>query len=182
MNFDNKNNFGDLSGLLIRKMIMSDLEQVVAIDQVSFSLPWPARSFQFELTDNPASRCWVVEKRPAGLIESQNVKEETCGTVNYQIIAMIVGWLILDELHIATIATHPDFRKQGIGKKLLTYALKSARDEGATRSFLEVRESNKTAINMYTSFGFVEDGRRKEYYKDNHEDAILMTLNDLSHL
>src|SRR5690606_11661158 len=150
---------------------------VVAIDQVSFSLPWPARSFQFELTDNPASRCWVIEKRPAGLNVSHNLNEGTCGTVNHQIVAMIVSWLILDELHIATIATHPEFRRQGIGKKLLTHALKSAREEGVIRSFLEVRETNETAINMYKSFGFVEDGRRKEYYKDNHEDAILMTLN-----
>ncbi|NJN80074.1 MAG: ribosomal protein S18-alanine N-acetyltransferase [Anaerolineales bacterium] len=148
---------------VIRKMIMNDLEQVVAIDQVSFSLPWPARSFQFELTDNPASRCWVVE-------------------LDKKIIAMIVSWLILDELHIATIATHPDFRKQGIGKKLLTHALKSAKDEGVIRSFLEVRESNEVALKMYRNFGFVEDGRRKEYYKDNGEDAILMTLNNLSHL
>lgn len=144
-------------------MILGDLEQVVAIDQVSFSLPWPARSFQFELADNPTSRCWVVE-------------------LDKKIITMIVSWLILDELHIATIATHPDFRKQGIGRKLLLYALKSARDEGVIRSFLEVRESNEVAIKMYKNFGFVEDGRRKEYYKDNNEDAILMTLNDLNHL
>lgn len=153
----------DGSPLLIRKMILGDLEQVVAIDQVSFSLPWPARSFQFELADNPTSRCWVVE-------------------LDKKIITMIVSWLILDELHIATIATHPDFRKQGIGRKLLLYALKSARDEGVIRSFLEVRESNEVAIKMYKNFGFVEDGRRKEYYKDNNEDAILMTLNDLNHL
>lgn len=144
-------------------MILADLEQVVAIDQVSFSLPWPPRSFQFELTDNPASRCWVVE-------------------LDNKIIAMIVSWLILDELHVATIATHPEFRRQGIGKTLLTHALKSAREEGVVRSFLEVRASNQAAIEMYKSFGFVEDGRRKEYYKDNHEDAILMTLSDLSHL
>jgi ribosomal-protein-alanine N-acetyltransferase len=45
----------------IRKMTLDDLEQVVALDQMSFSLPWPARSFQFELTDNPASRSWVAE-------------------------------------------------------------------------------------------------------------------------
>jgi ribosomal-protein-alanine N-acetyltransferase len=144
-------------------MILADLEQVVAIDQVSFSLPWPPRSFQFELTDNPASRCWVVE-------------------LDNKIIAMIVSWLILDELHVATIATHPEFRRQGIGKTLLTHALKSAREEGVVRSFLEVRASNQAAIEMYKSFGFIEDGRRKEYYKDNHEDAILMTLSDLSHL
>lgn len=153
----------DLSGFSIRKMILADLEQVVAIDQVSFSLPWPPRSFQFELTDNPASRCWVVE-------------------LDNKIIAMIVSWLILDELHVATIATHPEFRRQGIGKTLLTHALKSAREEGVVRSFLEVRASNQAAIEMYKSFGFIEDGRRKEYYKDNHEDAILMTLSDLSHL
>jgi ribosomal-protein-alanine N-acetyltransferase len=140
---------------------MNDLEQVVAIDRVSFSLPWPARTFQFEVTDNPTSRCWVVE-------------------VDKKIIDIIVSWLILDELNIATIATHPDFRMQGVGKKVLLHALKTARDEGVIRSFLEVRESNDAAIKMYTSFGFVEDGRRKEYYKDNNEDAILMSLNDLS--
>ena len=148
---------------VIRKMIMKDLDQVVAIDQVSFSLPWPKRSFQFELTDNPASRSWVIEW-------------------NEKIVAMIVSWLILDELHIATIATQPDFRRQGLGRKLLNHALLTAREEGAVRAFLEVRESNAVAINMYRSFGFVEDGRRKEYYKDNNEDAVLMSLNDLYHL
>lgn len=163
MNLDKQNNFGDLLGFMIRKMILGDLEQVVAIDQVSFSLPWPARSFQFELTDNPASRCWVVE-------------------LDEKIVAMIVSWLILDELHVATIATHPEFRRQGIGKKLLLHALKSARSEGVTRSFLEVRENNQAAIQMYKSFGFVEDGVRKEYYKDNNENAVLMSLNDLEHL
>lgn len=149
--------------LVIRKMAMEDLEQVIAIDQVSFSLPWPSRTFQYELTDNPASRCWVAE-------------------LDGRVAAMLVGWLIVDELHIATIATHPDFRGQGVGKAILLHALRSARDEGVLKSFLEVRASNVTAQKMYKSFGYVEDGRRKEYYKDNAEDAILMSLNDLNHL
>ena len=148
---------------VIRKMTLDDLEQVVAIDQVSFSLPWPQRSFRFELTDNETSRCWVAD-------------------LNGRVIAMIVGWLILDELHIATIATHPEFRGRGIGRQLLLHALKAAKAEGAVKSFLEVRESNVVAQEMYIKFGFVEDGRRKEYYKDNNEDAILMTLNDLDRL
>ena len=148
---------------VIRKMTLDDLEQVVAIDQVSFSLPWPQRSFRFELTDNETSRCWVVD-------------------LDGRVIAMIVSWLILDELHIATIATHPEFRGQGIGRQLLLHALKAAKTEGAIKSFLEVREGNLVAQEMYTKFGFVEDGRRKEYYKDNNEDAILMTLNDLDRL
>ncbi len=145
---------------LIRKMIREDLEQVVAIDQVSFSLPWPARSFQFELTDNPASRSWVIE-------------------ADGHIIAMLVAWLIVDEIHIATIATHPDHRQQGIGKKLLLHTLQSAKEEGAVTSFLEVREGNTAALEMYRKFGYVESGRREGYYKDNNEDAILMTLDPL---
>jgi ribosomal-protein-alanine N-acetyltransferase len=140
-------------------MTEADLEQVVAIDQVSFSLPWPARSFYYELTDNLASRCWVAE-------------------ADGRVAAMMVGWLIVDELHVATIATRPDYRGRGIGKKLMLYALHTAGDEGVVRSFLEVRDSNAVALSMYRNLGFVVDGRRKEYYKDNNEDAILMSLND----
>ena len=145
----------------IRKMTLDDLEQVIAIDQTSFSLPWPARSFHFELTDNPASRCWVAD-------------------LDGRVIGMVVAWLIVDEIHIATIAAHPDFRKQGIGKSLLLHTLKSAKEEGAVTSFLEVRESNATALEMYRKFGFVESGRREGYYKDNYEDAILMSLESLN--
>ncbi len=143
--------------LLIRRMNMKDLEQVIAIDQASFSLPWPPRSFQFELTDNPSSRSWVAE-------------------LDGRTVGILVLWLIVDEAHIATLATHPDFRRQGISKALLTHALKSAMEEGATRSFLEVRVGNLAAQELYRGFGFVEDGRRPRYYKDNNEDAILMSL------
>lgn len=140
----------------IRKMTPEDLEQVIAIDQVSFSLPWPPRSFRFELTDNPASRCWVAE-------------------VDGRVAGMLVGWMIVDEIHIATIATHPDFRRRGIGQALLAHTLQAAMEEGAISSFLEVRESNDAALEMYRKFGYVESGRREGYYKDNDESAILMT-------
>lgn len=164
MNSNSLPNSEDQSGLLIRRMTHADLEQVIAIDQVSFSLPWPQRSFQYELDENFVSRCWAAE-------------------VDGRVAAMMVGWMMVDELHIATIATHPEYRGRGIGKKILVHALCIARDnEGLVRAFLEVREGNVIARQMYASLGFVEDGRRKEYYKDNHEDAILMSLNDLTHL
>ncbi|HMZ07291.1 MAG TPA: ribosomal protein S18-alanine N-acetyltransferase [Anaerolineales bacterium] len=163
MNLVPPNPHTDLSGLYIRKMTEDDLDQVVVIDQVSFSLPWPARSFRFEVMDNESSRCWVA-------------------VIDKQIVAMIVSWLLVDELHVATIATHPDFRERGIGKRLLVHALLAAKAEGATSSILEVRASNQAALKMYHGFGYVEDGRRKEYYKDNNEDAILMSLNGLDHL
>lgn len=140
----------------IRKMTLDDLPEVTAIDRASFSLPWPERSFRFEITDNPASRCWVAE-------------------ADGRVIGMIVVWLIVDEAHIATLATRAEFRRQGIGTKLLVHALNAAQAEGAVSSFLEVRESNRAAQQMYRRFGFVENGRRPRYYKDNNEDAILMS-------
>lgn len=146
--------------VVIRKMRMEDIEQVIAIDRLSFSLPWPERSFRFELTDNPASRCWVAE-------------------VDRKIAGMIVVWLIVDEVHVATIATHPDFRRQGIAKNLLSYALQNLSTEGAQSSFLEVRASNLAAQEMYRKFGYEESGVRRRYYRDNDEDAILMTLSGI---
>jgi ribosomal-protein-alanine N-acetyltransferase len=147
--------------VILRKMTLNDVEQVIAIDQISFSLPWPVSSFRYELTENLASRCWVAE-------------------ADERVAAMLVAWFIVDEIHIATIATHPDFRKQGIGEKLLLHTLQSAKIEGAVSSFLEVREKNAAAINMYHKFGYVESGRRVGYYKDNNEDAILMNLEPLN--
>ena len=87
--------------------------------------------------------------------------------------------LFVDEVHIATLATHPDFRRQGIAQKLLTHTLRYTSDEGAVSSFLEVRESNLAAQEMYCKFGYENTGRRKRYYKDNDEDAILMTLSKI---
>ena len=145
----------------IRRMTIDDLAQVVAIDKASFSLPWPERSFRFEISDNSASRAWVAEE-------------------DGKVVGAIVAWLLVDEAHIATIATHPDFRRQGIASKLLSHALRMMMNEGALTSVLEVRESNLAAQEMYRKFGFEESGRRPRYYKDNSEDAILMALEKIS--
>jgi len=144
----------------VRRMTLEDVPAIVELDKLSFSLPWPEKSFRFELTDNPASRCWVIE-------------------ADGRIVGMIVVWLLVDEAHIATIATHPDRRRQGIARKLLSYALRYLSKEGAVSSFLEVRESNLAAQEMYRKFGYEAVGRRKRYYKDTDEDAILMSLNNL---
>jgi ribosomal-protein-alanine N-acetyltransferase len=87
-----------------------------------------------------------------------------------------VLWMIVDEAHIATIATHPDYRRQGIAKRLLVKALEFAQTEGARSALLEVRAGNRAAQEMYRKFGFEVVGRRERYYKDNYEDAVLMTL------
>jgi ribosomal-protein-alanine N-acetyltransferase len=144
----------------IRRMTLQDVPAVVALDKISFTLPWPERSFRLELTENPASRSWVVE-------------------LDGRIVGMIVAWLLVDEAHIATFAVHPDYRRLGIATKLLTHVLRSMSMEGAVTSFLEVREGNTAAQAMYRRFGYEVTGRRKNYYRDNDEDAILMTLYSL---
>ncbi len=140
-----------------------DVPRVHEIDMISFSLPWPERSFQFELTGNPASRCWVAE-------------QDGC------LVAMLVLWLIMDEAHIATIAVHPDYRRRKIAERLLIFSLQQAKSEGARRVFLEVRSGNTSAKKLYGKFGFTVDGIRKGYYKDNNEDATLMSLASLDNL
>ena len=145
----------------IRKMTLQDVPAVAELDRNSFSLPWPERAFVFEVAANPAARCWIAEDEHG------------------RIVGMLVMWLIVDEAHIATLASHPEFRKQGIGAHLLTQALQAARAEGARRALLEVRAGNEAAQAMYRKFGFEAAGRRQRYYKDNGEDAILMMLDHL---
>ncbi len=147
--------------VVIRRMTMQDVPAVSQIDKMSFSLPWPEHSFQYEVSENRAARCFVAE------------------TEDRRIAAMVVSWVIVDELHIATLATPPDFRRRGLGERILKEALVDGQQAGAHLAFLEVRAGNETAQAMYRKFGFAVSGRRPRYYRDNGEDAILMTLEPL---
>ena len=154
----------DQPALTIRHMQIEDIDQVVEIDQRSFSLPWPRSSFRYEVTENKASRLWVAEILNAG---------------RPAVVGMLVCWLILDEAHIGTIAVDTDYRRQKIAEKMLLLAFKELHHEGVLKVFLEVRRSNEAALTLYRKLGFIEEGVRKRYYKDNQEDAILMEMPDL---
>jgi len=143
--------------LLVQKMTVEDIPAAHELDVLSFSLPWPERSLRYEVSDNSSARCWVAKNEG-------------------QLVGMLILWMIMDEAHIATIATHPNFRRVGVGSQLLENALQSAIAEGARTAFLEVRAGNSAAQDMYKKFGFTVDGRRTRYYKDNQEDAVLMSL------
>lgn len=145
---------------IVRPMRIDDLPQVQAVDETSFSNPWPKNAYRFELLENQNGHCWVAE-------------------VDSRIAGMIVCWLILDEIHIATIAVHPDYRQQGIGKQMVIAALEALIPQGALLATLEVRAGNIVAQNLYRFFGFEQVGLRKRYYKDSGEDAILMTVEPL---
>jgi ribosomal-protein-alanine N-acetyltransferase len=148
-----------------RPMVLSDVEQVHALDQASFTLPWPERSFRYEVTQNNNAILWVAEVSDEGRAPS--------------IAGMIVIWLVIDEAHIGTIAVHPDYRRHGIARRLLARTLLESKSRGAHRAFLEVRRSNLAAQALYREFGFLEVGVRPRYYQDNREDALLLTLDRL---
>ena len=151
--------------LRFRHMRLEDIEQVHAIDILSFPLPWSERSYRFEVTENQHSRTWVAEALD--------------GHGRARVVGMIVVWIILDEAHVATIAIQPDFRRMHIGQRLLALALEDAVQDGAKLAYLEVRRSNLGAQNMYHQFGFVVNGLRPKYYVDNGEDALLMMLSPI---
>jgi ribosomal-protein-alanine N-acetyltransferase len=148
----------------IRRMTVEDVPEVYALDVLSFNLPWTQRSFLYEVKENANARNWVVD----GFLSGRQ-----------RLVAMLVIWLILDEAHIATLAIHPEFRRQGIARRLLQTALNASYNEGACRAYLEVRAGNVAALAMYHELGFEVVGRRPRYYHDNNEDALLMTLENL---
>ena len=144
----------------IRHMRIDDLPQVQAIDEISFPTPWPKNAYRHELLENPNAYCWVAEAEG-------------------KIAGLIVCWLILDEIHIATIAVHPAQRGIGISKALVLTGLIDLISKGAVSATLEVRSGNLIAQNLYRYFGFEEVGLRKRYYQDTKEDALLMTVKPL---
>ena len=145
---------------MFREMRLSDVDQVLEIDRLSFPNPWPAKSYHYEVTENENSRAWVAVDDASGKVI---------------VIAMAVIWIILDEAHIGTIAVHPDYRGKGLGFRFLSETMESAKKEGVIKAFLEVRKSNIAAIAIYEHLAFVVDGVRKGYYRDNQEDALLMS-------
>lgn len=151
--------------ITIREMRQEDIQAVQEIDRLSFSLPWPLSAFEYELFENPGSLLWVAE-----ISEPEGKKK---------VVGMLVIWLILDEAHIATIATAPEYRCRAIAKKMLLAGLKSIAISNIETVTLEVRVNNTPAVNLYRSFGFEIVGTRPHYYVDNHEDALIMTLSHL---
>ncbi len=145
----------------IRPMRMRDLAQVCHVDRLSFSLPWPESAFRYELVDNLHSFILVAELTPPDS--------------SARLVGVIVVWEILDEAHIATLAVHPEHRRAGIASQLLLAALKIAMTRRAVTATLEVRSKNMAAQELYRMFRFETVGRRPRYYRDDQDDALIMT-------
>jgi len=164
--------------LTLRYMRLADIPQVVAIDQITFVPPWSARSYAYEVSESTYSHMVVLEE-----IENQAATRSFFRRLFSPPrgpLSQIVGygglWLISDEAHISTIATHPEFRRRGWGELLLAGMVQKALTLNASYVVLEVRVSNVTAQNLYHKYGFTTVDVKKGYYHNNGEDAYDMRL------
>jgi [ribosomal protein S18]-alanine N-acetyltransferase len=130
---------------------------VVEIEDLSFPTPWSLSSFRYELLENPYASlfgAWVP--KPEGLV------------------AFGCVWVVDREMKINNLAVHPRWRGRGIGRRLLDHLLSFGLRQGCGEANLEVRPTNQPALRMYAAAGFTVVGRRKGYYSDTHEDALVM--------
>lgn len=149
-----------LPNYIIEPMTEADLQDVVAIEEVSFKGAWSKGMFINEL-QNEVSNLFVAK--------SHGRRADDGGVIAYTDF-----WAYLNEGHILNIAVAENFRTMGLGSIMLAFTLDKMKIRGVRNVYLEVRRSNTTAIKMYEKFGFEELHIRKNYYKD--EDAIVMTL------
>lgn len=136
---------------IIRELRLNDLPELIDIERRAFTHPWPPEAFDENLLPNS----WVI------LVEDKLV-----GYVLYHVFE--------DEAVILNIAIDPDYQGLSHGSHLLQQTLDMLESEGKRRIFLDVRETNLTALNVYKKLGFTEIGIRKDYYNNPIENAIMM--------
>lgn len=145
--------------LRIRRMQSGDLPRVVEIEKQCFGERWTINAFANELA-NIASSYFVASDG-----------KQTIGYAGY--------WLILEEAHITTIGVEPRHQRRGYAEQILIAMIDHAARAGAKWLTLEVRASNVAAQRLYEKYGFTSLGRRRAYYQDNNEDALIMWTEDI---
>jgi ribosomal-protein-alanine N-acetyltransferase len=131
------------------------LGEVLEIAQHSFTHPWSREMFENELFKNPFS-------------------EQILARADGKIAGYLFMMTLFDECHIMDFAVHPQFRRKGIGRKIIFYLIEKMRIKDVKKIFLEVRCSNLPALSLYQKAGFVEIAVRKGYYSDPKEDAMIL--------
>lgn len=160
----------------LRAMQVRDIPQVMTIESRAFPRPWPAHAYEDELTNNQLSHCYVLEAVGSG---HGNQLHPGAPEGVVQCLGYGCFWLLLDEAHISTLAVAERWRRRGLGELILQVLIEEAIRLRSTLVTLEVRESNQVAQRLYAKYGLAVVGRRKRYYADNNEDAIIMTVEPL---
>ncbi len=173
---------------VIEAMTLADVPAVTALERAVFSLPWSRHAFEHEVQHNPMAHFLVVRHASAQLSSQGRNSPAPAATAEWTVMRpappVLLGyggfWLIIDEAHICTLAVHPQWRGRGLGQLLLVRLIERAAAANARCLTLEVRATNLIAQRLYTKYGFMSVGRRKGYYTDTGEDAIIMTTDRIS--
>jgi len=140
--------------ILFRPLTRDDADAVAAIEEKSFAMPWSRADFWREANNELAT--YIV------------------GELDGKIVAYAGAWVSFNQAEVMNVAVEPELRGQGIGTILFGELIKAVKERGATAITLEVRPSNTAAVKLYENFGLKSVGRRKGYYLDNGEDALIM--------
>ena len=143
-------------------MTEHDLVEVCAIEEISELSAWGWDAYHNEMQSGIDTIMLVAR------LNSSSSQNEIAG--------FIVARLIADELHVNNVAVRPEFRGRGLGSTLLLTTIEQAQQRNAKMAQLEVRANNQAAQRLYRRCGFRSVGRRKNYYRDPTEDALLMSL------
>lgn len=143
-----------MADIYVSFFVDSDLKAISEIESVSINPPW-SYSAICDFSNQQTSRILVAK-------------------IGFVVVGYITYSVVLDEIQIANVATHPDYRRIGVAEKLLTFLYEKAVKDNMSFITLEVRQNNAPAIKLYEKCGYTEVGRRKNYYKNPTEDAILM--------
>ena len=154
----------NINPVTIECMTEHDLVEVVEIEEISNLSPWGWDAYHLELQCSPASLMLVARLPQRAQIAQKSI------------IGFIVARQMADEIHVNNVAVRPEYRRLGIGEKLLRAVLAWGRDRASAQAVLEVRAENAAAQKLYQACGFEVIGRRRRYYKAPVEDALLMAL------
>lgn len=146
---------------LIRPMTPDDMPEVMEIERVAFTNPWSPELLRRELTHDWSTILLAEEELAPGV---------------RRLLGFSIFWVVHDELHILNVATDPSQRRRGVARQVMDATLERGRQRRCTMATLEVRRSNEAALSLYRALGFRAVGVRPNYYVDEAEDAIVMTL------
>ncbi|NET42143.1 ribosomal protein S18-alanine N-acetyltransferase [Okeania sp. SIO2B3] len=164
--------------ITIQPMSPKHISSVVELDRLCFGGLWNFQGYQREL-ESPNSDLLILvisqkneDMKEGVAFKSSNSKSEL---TNYQsIIGIGCLWAILEEAHITILGIHPQYQRLGLGQLLLYSLMRSAWDRGLERATLEVAALNTSALSLYHKFGFQDVGRRRGYYQQTGEDALIL--------
>jgi [ribosomal protein S18]-alanine N-acetyltransferase len=146
--------------ILVVDMCNADVPDVMSLEKRCYSLPWSSNAYITEI-GNPNAH-YLVAKLGNGLL------------IGYGGV-----WVVMDEMHITTLAVEPVMRGRRIGERMLIRLLQEGMKRGAVRATLEVRQRNEVAHNLYLKYGFKDVAIRRAYYSDNGENAVIMWAEDV---